>query len=47
MTLADTGKNGEVYNQGSMRTNSVLSYILLGLKEAGWNISKKESFNGV
>ena len=46
MTLADTGKSGEVYNQGSMRTNSVLSYILLGLKEAGWNISKIESFNG-
>jgi GDPmannose 4,6-dehydratase len=46
MTLADTGKSGEVYNQGSMRTNSVLSYILLGLKEAGWNISKIETFNG-
>lgn len=29
-----------------MRTNSVLSYILLGLKEAGWNISKIETFNG-
>jgi len=46
MTLADNGKSGEVYNQGSMRTNSVLSYILLGLKEAGWNISKIETFNG-
>ncbi len=34
MILADQGKSGEVYNQGSMRTNSVLSYILLGLKEA-------------
>ena len=46
MTLAENGKSGEVYNQGSMRTNSVLSYILLGLKEAGWNISKIENFNG-
>jgi GDPmannose 4,6-dehydratase len=46
MTLAENSKSGEVYNQGSMRTNSVLSYILLGLKEAGWNISKIETFNG-
>ncbi len=46
MTLAENGKSGEVYNQGSMRTNSVLSYILLGLKEAGWNIEKIETFNG-
>ncbi|HEX7469045.1 MAG TPA: GDP-mannose 4,6-dehydratase [Methanobacterium sp.] len=46
MTLADNGISGEVYNQGSMRTNSVLSYILLGLKEAGWNINKIETFNG-
>ena len=46
MTLALNGKSGEVYNQGSMRTNSVLSYILLGLKEAGRNISKIETFNG-
>jgi GDPmannose 4,6-dehydratase len=46
MTLADNGRSGEVYNQGSMRTNSVLSYILLGLKEAGWNINKIETFNG-
>ena len=45
MLLASKGKSGEVYNQGSMRTNSVLSYILLGLKEAGWNIEKIETFN--
>ena len=45
MLLAEKGKNGEVYNQGSMRTNSVSSYILLGLKEAGWNIDKIETFN--
>ena len=43
--LAGKGKSGEVYNQGSMRTNSVLSYILLGLKESGWNIEKIETSN--
>ncbi len=46
MKLAENGKSGEVYNQGSMRTNSVLSYILLGLEESGWNIGKVETFNG-
>lgn len=46
MTLATKGKSGEVYNQGSMRTNSVLSYILLGLEESGQNINKIETFNG-
>ncbi len=44
LTLAEKGKAGEVYNQGSMRTNSVLSYILLGLEEAGWNIDNIETF---
>jgi GDPmannose 4,6-dehydratase len=43
--LADKGLKGEVYNQGSMRTNSVLSYMLLGLEEAGWNINKIETIN--
>lgn len=46
LTLAENGKCGEVYNQGSMRANSVLSYILFGLEEAGWNISSIETFNG-
>lgn len=44
--LAEKGQGGEVYNQGSMRTNSVLSYILLGLEEAGWNVNKIEAING-
>jgi GDPmannose 4,6-dehydratase len=44
--LAIKGQPGEVYNQGSMRTNSVLSYILLGLEQAGWKINQIESFNG-
>lgn len=46
LLLAEKGEGGEVYNQGSMRTNSVLSYILFGLKEAGWNIDQIETFNG-
>lgn len=41
--LAKKGKYGDVYNQGSMRTNSVLSYILLSLEEAGWDIKKIET----
>lgn len=44
--LAEKGKYGDVYNQGSMRTNSVLSYILLTLEAAGYNISKIETFEG-
>ncbi|MEN6552027.1 MAG: GDP-mannose 4,6-dehydratase, partial [Methanobacterium sp.] len=42
LILADKGQSGEVYNQGSMRTNSVLSYILLGLERAGWDIEQIE-----
>jgi len=44
--LAEKGKHGDVYNQGSMRTNSVLSYILLSLEEAGWEVKSIETFNG-
>ncbi|MDR3223032.1 MAG: GDP-mannose 4,6-dehydratase [Methanobrevibacter sp.] len=46
ITLAEKGKSGEVYNQGSMRTNSVLSYLLLSLEESGYDIDKIETFNG-
>lgn len=46
MILAEKGKSGDVYNQGAMRTNSVLSYILLSLEEAGYNISMIETFKG-
>jgi len=38
--LGEKGKFGDVYNQGSTRTNSVLSYILLSLKQAGWEVEK-------
>jgi GDPmannose 4,6-dehydratase len=44
--LAEKGCYGEVYNQGSMRTNSVLSYILLSLEEAGYEIRKIETLKG-
>jgi GDPmannose 4,6-dehydratase len=44
--LAEKGRYGDVYNQGSMRTNSVLSYILLTLEVAGYNILRIETFNG-
>ena len=37
--LALNGRSGDVYNQGAMRTNSVLSYILLSLEEAGYHSS--------
>ena len=43
--LAEKGNAGEVYNQGSMRTNSVLSYILLALESAGWRVEKIETIN--
>ncbi|MDY9923097.1 GDP-mannose 4,6-dehydratase [Methanobacterium sp.] len=46
LLLAANGKSGEAYNQGSMRTNSVLSYILLGLEKAGWNINSIETMKG-
>jgi len=46
LLLASKGKSGEVYNQGSMRTNSVLSYILLGFEEAGWNVNSIETLKG-
>ena len=46
LLLAANGKSGEAYNQGSMRTNSVLSYILLGLEKAGWNINSIETIKG-
>jgi len=46
MQLASNGVSGDVYNQGAMRTNSVLSYILLSLETAGYNIERIETFNG-
>jgi len=36
--LAEKGRNGGVYNQGSMRTNSVLTYIFFTLENLGFNV---------
>jgi GDPmannose 4,6-dehydratase len=44
--LADKGRHGDVYNQGSQRTNSVLSYLLLGLECAGYAVKKVETIDG-
>ncbi len=38
--LAMKGKPGEVYNQGSERTHSVLTFLLLALKNAGYDIGR-------
>jgi len=38
--LAEKEKVGDVHNQGSMRMNSVLSYILMSLELAGWEVEK-------
>ena len=44
--LAEKGKPGEVYVQGSKRTNSVLSYLLLSLECAGYTPLKIETAKG-
>lgn len=41
--LAEKGLPGDVYNQGSMRTTSVLSYILLSLESAGISVDRIET----
>lgn len=44
--LAEKGRYGDVYVQGSQRTNSVLSYILLSLECAGYKIDRIETVDG-
>jgi len=44
--LTEKGKAGDVYVQGSMRTNSVLTYILLTLQYLGYNINEIETLKG-
>jgi GDPmannose 4,6-dehydratase len=44
--LAEKGRYGDIYNQGSMRTNSVMSYLLLSLDEAGYHVSRIKTFKG-
>ena len=42
--LAEKGASGEVYNQGSERTSSILSYILLALAETGLEVEGIQTF---
>jgi len=44
--LAEHGMYGDVYVQGSQRTNSILSYILLSLECAGYQVNKIETIDG-
>lgn len=44
--LAEKGRHGQVYNQGSERTNSVISFLLLSLEGAGYEIKSIETFSG-
>ena len=44
--LAEKGKAGEVYNQGSERTNSVLGLVLLAINEAGYVIKSLRATKG-
>lgn len=46
LKLALKASKGDVYNQGSMRCNSILSYILLSIEESGYNIDSIRTFNG-
>jgi len=41
--LAERGRFGDVYVQGSMRTNSVLTYILLTLQHLGYDVMEVET----
>ena len=41
--IAQNGRPGEVYNQGSERTSSILSYILTALHKSGMEIYRIES----
>ncbi|MDF1540735.1 MAG: GDP-mannose 4,6-dehydratase, partial [Candidatus Thorarchaeota archaeon] len=45
LLLATKGKFGEVYNQGSQRTNSVLAYLLLSLEMANKKPTSLKTLN--
>jgi GDPmannose 4,6-dehydratase len=46
LLLATRGAPGEVYNQGSQRANSVLSYILLSLENVGFKPVSMRTLDG-
>ena len=45
--LSKLGNSGDVYNQGSMRTNSVLTYIMLALQEQGYELGRITTGTGL
>jgi GDPmannose 4,6-dehydratase len=44
--LAKRGRYGDVYNQGTMKTTSVLSFILMSIEKAGYRVASVETFHG-
>lgn len=46
LAQAEHGEPGEVYNLGSRRTNSVLTYLLWALAEVGWTVHRLETLEG-
>ena len=46
LLLAEKGRYGDVYVQGSMRTNSVLTYILLTAEELGYDVKAIKTMRG-
>lgn len=42
--LSESGRFGDVYNQGSMTTTSVLSYLLMSFEAAGMPVTRIETF---
>ena len=45
--LSKLGNSGDVYNQGSMRTNSVLTYIMLALQQLGYELGRITTGTGL
>ena len=45
--IMEKGQFGEVYNLGSMRATSVLSYLLISIKSAGYSIQNLSTLDGV
>jgi GDPmannose 4,6-dehydratase len=46
VALEEKAASGEVYVQGSMRTHSVLTYLLLALDEIGYKVESVATFSG-
>ncbi len=46
VAMAEKGEPGEVYNLGSARTNSVLTYLLWALEEVDWKVHELRTLRG-